>query len=396
MAKRVQRVGHETAAANAFTGLEREITVDLGKKSVRVHDGLTPGGVIVAREDLSTSPAAIGGTNDGKMTAAQATELANATAKDAVQDANIATNVTGIATNVTNIATNTGNIATNTTNIATNTSGISTNTGNIATNTSGIATNVVNIATNTANILTNTSGISTNTGNIVTNTNSIATLTNGIITAIPLTAGTALAYTAVLGINSYVTGTVYKVRIHATNTGPAFISLDGLPSTQIRFARLSGEHTLIAGELPVNSIAELLYLGGFFYLQNVAEVTGTYTAVLTTGAGSITLGNDQLDYRVKESLCTILGRITVSAISAPSGVLNINTPILKLGAANDSTSQIMHQSLGTATALGLVMRDVGISTIEIAELTTTSINLSIANFLIVNSALTFSHTYRIR
>lgn len=80
MAKRVLRIRHQTAAADAFQGKEGEITVDLTNKTIRVHDDVTPGGVESARKDLTTSPAAVAGSSDGKMTAAQATELVNATA----------------------------------------------------------------------------------------------------------------------------------------------------------------------------------------------------------------------------------------------------------------------------------------------------------------------------
>lgn len=44
MAKRVQRLGHTTAIANTFIGLEREITVDVTTGELRIHDGVTAGG----------------------------------------------------------------------------------------------------------------------------------------------------------------------------------------------------------------------------------------------------------------------------------------------------------------------------------------------------------------
>lgn len=73
--KRVQRIGHVTAVAALFIGKIRELTVDLTKKTVRVHDGVTPGGVPLAREDLTTTQEATVST-DGKMTAAQVAILA--------------------------------------------------------------------------------------------------------------------------------------------------------------------------------------------------------------------------------------------------------------------------------------------------------------------------------
>ena len=44
MTKEVQIRGHEAAAANAFIGEEREVTVDTTNWELRVHDGTTPGG----------------------------------------------------------------------------------------------------------------------------------------------------------------------------------------------------------------------------------------------------------------------------------------------------------------------------------------------------------------
>lgn len=44
MVKRVQRLGASAAVADAFIGLDREITVDVTEYNLRVHDGVTPGG----------------------------------------------------------------------------------------------------------------------------------------------------------------------------------------------------------------------------------------------------------------------------------------------------------------------------------------------------------------
>ena len=77
MAKRVQRISQNTAQAAVFTGLPGEFTHDSGKKTVRVHDGVNPGGTPLALEDLSSSPAATNSA-DGKMTAALVTNLETA------------------------------------------------------------------------------------------------------------------------------------------------------------------------------------------------------------------------------------------------------------------------------------------------------------------------------
>lgn len=91
MAQRTGHVRHVTAAADAFTGIEGEITIDVTAKELRVHDGGTVGGIAVARKDLVNVAAATVSV-DGKMTTSQVTELTAATA-----------NVAGILAGTTNI-----------------------------------------------------------------------------------------------------------------------------------------------------------------------------------------------------------------------------------------------------------------------------------------------------
>ena len=54
MTERRQFVGHtSTAESDQFTGLSREITIDMQAETIRVHDGTTPGGFPLARADLA-------------------------------------------------------------------------------------------------------------------------------------------------------------------------------------------------------------------------------------------------------------------------------------------------------------------------------------------------------
>ena len=54
MTERRQFVGHtSTAESDQFTGLSREITIDMQAETIRVHDGTTPGGFPLARQDLA-------------------------------------------------------------------------------------------------------------------------------------------------------------------------------------------------------------------------------------------------------------------------------------------------------------------------------------------------------
>lgn len=74
MAKRVQIVGHASGAAQVFLGRAREITVDQGNNSIRVHDAINAGGTELARADLNNVLTA-SASNHGKMSAQQAADL---------------------------------------------------------------------------------------------------------------------------------------------------------------------------------------------------------------------------------------------------------------------------------------------------------------------------------
>jgi len=76
MPKYVQQVRHNTASADAFTGLEGVVSVDTTAKELRVHDGLTAGGIATARKDLANVAAATASVA-GKMSAADKVELAS-------------------------------------------------------------------------------------------------------------------------------------------------------------------------------------------------------------------------------------------------------------------------------------------------------------------------------
>jgi len=75
MIKRVQMIGHIKSAADLFLGLARELTMNTTDNAVRLHDGATVGGHEMARQDLANVVAATGAV-DGKMTSAQAGDLA--------------------------------------------------------------------------------------------------------------------------------------------------------------------------------------------------------------------------------------------------------------------------------------------------------------------------------
>jgi len=93
MGKRTQLIRHAAAAADAFEGLEGELTINLTNSSVRVHDGLLPGGVEMSRADLSNSANATT-TNSGKMTTAQVIDLINAQTDISVLQTGLANEIT--------------------------------------------------------------------------------------------------------------------------------------------------------------------------------------------------------------------------------------------------------------------------------------------------------------
>ncbi len=77
MIKRVSLIGHTTSAADSFLGVVREITIDITKNTLRVHNGVLAGGFELARADFSNAVAATV-SNDGKMTASLVGDIATA------------------------------------------------------------------------------------------------------------------------------------------------------------------------------------------------------------------------------------------------------------------------------------------------------------------------------
>lgn len=88
--KQVQRRRGSTAQHAVFTGALGEITVDTDKKTAVVHDGVTVGGIPLARKSDSDTVAAAAAVADAKAVAAQGTAntgVANAATAQAEVDA---------------------------------------------------------------------------------------------------------------------------------------------------------------------------------------------------------------------------------------------------------------------------------------------------------------------
>lgn len=95
MSTKVQIRRGSTSSANAFTGAEGELYVDLGEKSLRVHDGSTPGGFRLPNYDTVTEY--VDGAVSNLVNAAPSTlDTLNELASALGNDANFATNITNI------------------------------------------------------------------------------------------------------------------------------------------------------------------------------------------------------------------------------------------------------------------------------------------------------------
>ena len=68
MATEVKRRRGTTTQHSSFTGAEGEITVDLTKDTLVVHDGSTQAGFPLLREDFSNIPSSVSFTSDLTMT----------------------------------------------------------------------------------------------------------------------------------------------------------------------------------------------------------------------------------------------------------------------------------------------------------------------------------------
>ena len=59
MADQLQLRGGNTAESQVFVGAVREVTVDTGLKTLRIHDGVTPGALALKLLELSPSASQI-------------------------------------------------------------------------------------------------------------------------------------------------------------------------------------------------------------------------------------------------------------------------------------------------------------------------------------------------
>lgn len=108
-------------------------------------------------------------------------------------------------------------------------------------------------------------------GTARTDAASLATIQNGSATYAGTTGGAANAYTAATNpaITAYAAGQVFNVIVHAANTGASTIAFNGLAAKAIT---KMGAMALTGGEMPINSIATLVYDGTEFQLASVSAV----------------------------------------------------------------------------------------------------------------------------
>lgn len=99
MATQLKLRGGTTAQHASFTGAEKEVTVDTTKDTLVVHDGVTAGGVPLAKESAIAGKANTDGSN---ATGTWAIDISgNAATADSATTAGTATSATS-ATNATN------------------------------------------------------------------------------------------------------------------------------------------------------------------------------------------------------------------------------------------------------------------------------------------------------
>ena len=99
MATQLKLRGGTTAQHASFTGAEKEVTVDTTKDTLVVHDGVTAGGIPLAKESAIAGKA---NTNGDNATGTWAIDISgNAATADSATTAGTATSATS-ATNATN------------------------------------------------------------------------------------------------------------------------------------------------------------------------------------------------------------------------------------------------------------------------------------------------------
>lgn len=193
-------------------------------------------------------------------------------------------------------------------NSATTASGAATNAGTSESNAGTSATTASSAASAAGTSATNAGTSESNAGTSATAAASSATAAAssaasagaaaGIIINFPVTGGTTIAYTATLGIGSYVSGTTYRIRINAENSSSTntTLNLDGLGAKTVRTI----DGVIIAqGHMKANAVGEFYYNGAEFFLINPAKLTVVFRVNGTgTELASIT-GTQQLLMSVK-------------------------------------------------------------------------------------------------
>mgnify|MGYP005675545503 CR=1 FL=1 len=110
MSTQVRLRGGTTAEHSSFTGAEREVTVDTTLDTLVVHDGVTAGGITLAKlSDVSSPPGAINASNistSGTITSTGSiTSSNNITATNSISGNNITATNDITATNEVNTPT---------------------------------------------------------------------------------------------------------------------------------------------------------------------------------------------------------------------------------------------------------------------------------------------------
>ena len=125
---------------------------------------------------------------------------------------------------------------------------------------------------------------------------------------------------------------------------------------------------------------------------------GVYTPVFTCSSGSITLNGsyDIISYEKIGNCCHVHGRVRVSSVSSPSGVLTIGLPFTRSNPGEDSArigGTCVVQN-GSGAVSNYLIHPTGATGVEIARGDTSSIDTTVADNFSGNELVYISVTYR--
>jgi hypothetical protein len=305
MSTKVQIRRGSTSSANAFTGAEGELYVDLGEKSLRVHDGVQQGGFLLAKEsELETKQnSLVSGTNIKTINGSSILGSGNLTL------------VTDISSKVDKINITAGTVGSG--------SAIPIITYNAQGQITSVSTSALNIP---ANIATETY-VNNQISSLVNAAPSALNTLNELASALGNDASFATTVTNSLAGKqaTLVSGTNIKTINNSSILGSGNISVQAALVSGTNIKTVGGSSILGGGDLSLNisSLADAYASGTTLYVgakNNSISATGTLI-VDTIGRGSLTSSANQnvmLGYASGYATSSGTGNTYVGALAAYS------------------------------------------------------------------------------